>query len=300
MKILANDGIAKGAAENIKNKGMFLTDVHYDKNDLNKVIGEYDVLIVRSATKVTKDVIKDGITGKLKYIIRAGVGVDNIDTEYAREKGVKVFNTPNAATNAVAELIIGEIIALARFVGEADITTKNGEWNKKLYTGTEICGSTLGIAGFGRIGMKVAEKAALLGMNVIYYDIYPKKDSPYKNVTLTELLKNSDFITMHTTATDKPVIGEAEISIMKDGAYVLNASRGNVIDEKALICALNTGKIKGVAIDVFKDEPHPDKELLDHPHVIATPHIGAATKQAQNRIGKEIVQILQKIEAGEI
>ena len=234
--------------------------------------------------------------------------IDNYPGSAENSSGASLVERMSEQCRAFGVEIIFDNITSAELTGEnkifkgekADITTKNGEWNKKLYTGTEICGSTLGIAGFGRIGMKVAEKAELLGMNVIYYDIYPKKDSPYKNVTLTELLKNSDFITMHTTATDKPVIGEAEISIMKDGAYVLNASRGNVIDEKALICALNTGKIKGAAIDVFKDEPHPDKELLDHPHVIATPHIGAATKQAQNRIGKEIVQILQKIEAGEI
>ena len=186
--------------------------------------------------------------------------------------------------------MLGQMFNLARFLNLANITMKQGEWNKKAYTGMELEGKTLGIVGFGRIGQTLAKKGLALGMNVIYFDLYPANLENCTSLSLKEVLKNADFISLHTTATEKPVINQETLNYLKPSAFLINASRGNVIDEKALLKALNEQRIAGAALDVFVNEPTPNEELCLHPLCSVTPHIGAATAEAQNRIGKEVLQ----------
>ena len=296
MKVLANDGLDKGAIEALKAKGIYVDTNHYEKEELYHIIKDFDVLIVRSATKAHREFIDVAKRTNLKLIIRAGVGLDNIDVEYATNNGIMVTNTPNASSNSVAELVLGNMIGLARYITIANITLREGQWNKKLYTGTEISGKTLGIVGFGRIGKALAKKASALGMKVIFYDKYYTEDKEFQYTDLDEVLKISDFISLHVPSTDKPVIGKTELDMMKDGVFLLNAARGGVIDELDLLDALNTDKVAGAGIDVFMAEPKPNPELLNHPKVSVTPHIGAATKEAQMRIGYEIVDIIMNLD----
>ncbi|NLY09954.1 MAG: 3-phosphoglycerate dehydrogenase [Tissierellia bacterium] len=298
MKILANDGMPAKTKEMLREANIEVDVNHYEKEELINRIKAYDILVVRSATKVDADLIDAMEFGKTKLIIRAGVGLDNIDVEYARNKRIQVSNTPNSSSNAVAELVLGQMITIARFMHQANVSMRNGEWNKKEYTGVEIFGKTVGIIGFGRIGQAVAQKASALGMDVVFYDRYPINISGYKSVQIEELLTCSDFITIHTTATDTPLIGESEIEIMKNGAFLINAARGNVVDENALILALDMGKLGGAAIDVFTNEPHPNPKICNHPKVSVTPHIGAATMEAQDRIGDEIYRLVVDFEEG--
>jgi len=236
-------------------------------------------------------------TGNLKLIIRGGVGVDNIDVTYAESKGIKVRNTPKSSSSAVAELALGHMFCLARFIGIANVTMREGKWNKNKYTGIELSGKTLGLIGFGRIGRELAKKAKALEMKIIYNDILgPAKDCPeYSFVSLDELLADSDFISLHVPGNEdeSPVIGKLEFSKMKDGVYLINCARGNVVDEAALLETLNSGKIAGAGIDVFPEEPSKNLELIRHEKVSVTPHIGASTKEAQERIGQEIVSIIK-------
>lgn len=229
--------------------------------------------------------------------IRAGVGIDNIDIPAAQGKGVTVRNTPSASSDSVAELAIGHMFALARFIAISNYTMRNGEWNKKKYEGTEIAGKTLGIVGMGRIGQSLAKKATALGMKVVYYTIEGRHDDlDYDFVSLEEVLKVSDFISLHVPY-DKAagsLIGKKELELMKNTAYLINCARGKVVDEAALIEALNKGEIAGAGIDVFEEEPTKNEELINHPKVSATPHIGAATKEAQTRIGEEVVSVIKE------
>ncbi|MGM0395890.1 MAG: D-2-hydroxyacid dehydrogenase [Bacillota bacterium] len=292
MKILANDGLDKKAIEVFEDNN-FLVDVnHYDKNELIKAISEYDILIVRSATKVDRDLIDVARGSKLKLIIRAGVGMDNIDVHYATGNGIKVQNTPNSSSNSVAELVLGHMFGLSRHINMANMTMRQGVWNKKLYTGIEISGKTLGIIGFGRIGKTIAAKATALGMNIVFYDKFIREDKTYQYLPFTQVLNNADFLTFHISATEKPLIGEEEINLMKDGAIIINTARGGIIEEKALLEALNNNKIAGAGIDVFEEEPTPNPELCNHPNVSVTPHIGAATFEAQERIGQEVIEVV--------
>ena len=237
-------------------------------------------------------------TGNLKLIIRGGVGVDNIDVTYAESKGIKVRNTPKSSSLAVAELALGHMFCLARFIGIANVAMREGKWNKNKYTGIELSGKTLGLIGFGRIGRELAKKAKALEMKVIYNDILgPAKDCPeYSFVSLDELLADSDFISLHLPGNEdeSPVIGKPEFSKMKDGVYLINCARGSVVDEAALLEALNSGKIAGAGIDVFPEEPTKNLELVNHERVSVTPHIGASTKEAQKRIGEEIISIIKE------
>jgi len=231
-------------------------------------------------------------------IIRGGVGLDNIDVSYAESQGIKVRNTPKASSSAVAELALGHMFSLARFIGIANVTMREGKWNKKQYKGIELSGKTLGLIGFGRIGKELAKKAKALEMKVIYNDILgPAKDFPeYPFVSPDKLLADSDFISLHVPGNkDKsPVIGKPEFSKMKDGVYLINCARGSVIDEVALLEALNSGKLAGAGIDVYPEEPPQNLELISHERVSVTPHIGAATKEAQKRIGAEVVSIIKE------
>jgi len=298
-KILITDGMDKGAVQTLKDMGYEVVEQFFEPEPLKEQVKEFNILIVRSATKVRKEIIDSAVeTGNLGLIIRGGVGVDNIDVVYAESKGIKVRNTPNASSLAVAELVLSHMFCLARFIGLSNITMREGKWEKKKYTGIELGGKTLGIVGFGRIGKELAKKASALGMKIIYNDVLgPVKDlSKYTFVSLDELLTDSDFISLHVPGEkdEPPLISENEFSKMKDGVYIINCSRGSVVDEKALLEALNSGKLAGAGIDVFSEEPTNNFELISHEKVSVTPHIGASTKEAQERIGEEVVSIVKE------
>ncbi len=298
-KILVTDGMDRGAIQTLKDMGHEVTEQFFEPEELKEQIKGFNVVIVRSATKVRKEIIDSALqTGNLKLIIRGGVGVDNIDVNYAESQGIKVRNTPKASSSAVAELALGHMFSLARFIAIANVTMREGRWNKKQYKGIELSGKTLGLIGFGRIGRELAKKAKALEMKVIYNDILgPAKDCPeYSFVSLDELLADSDFISLHVPGNkDKsPVIGKPEFTKIKDGAYLINCARGSVVDERALLENLNSGKLAGAGIDVFPEEPTKNMELVNHERVSVTPHIGASTKEAQKRIGAEIISIIKE------
>lgn len=298
IRILATDGIEKNAGEKLRNLGFELTEKFYEPDELGHALKDYDVLVVRSATKVRKPVIDEAAkAGRLKLIIRGGVGVDNIDVAYAMENGIKVTNTPNASSASVAELTIGHMFALARFIAISNVTMRENKWEKKKYTGIELAGKTLGLVGFGRISREVAKRAEALGMYVLYTDIIGKDSTcSYEYCQFEDVLKRSDFVSLHVPFIKEngPVIGKREIAMMKDGAYLINCARGGVVSEEALLEALNSGKLAGAGIDVFEEEPTKNMELVRHPNVSVTPHIGASTKEAQERIGEEIVCIISE------
>lgn len=295
MKVLANDGLEISAINEIKKNGISIETNHLDKEALIENIKDYDVLVVRSATKVTSEVLEAGAKGNLKLVIRAGVGIDNINLDYAEKVGIKVRNTPNASSDSVAELALGHMFSVARHIAVANYTMRNGQWNKKQYKGSEIAGKTLGIIGMGRIGKALAGKAEALGMKIIYTDALGKQDNlAYKFMDLDNLLKVSDYVSLHVPYNkDKgALISDREISMMKDGAVIINCARGKVVDEEALLKALNSGKLAGAGIDVFEQEPSENMALINHERVSVTPHIGASTKEAQERIGKEVAAIV--------
>lgn len=295
-RILASDGLQEKAINNLIELGFEVENKHYDKEVLGEVLKDFDALVVRSATKVTKEVIEATKGGKLKLVVRAGVGIDNIDVAAAKEAGIEVRNTPNASSDSVAELALAHMFAVARFVGTSNYTMRNGEWNKKKYEGVEIGAKTLGIIGMGRIGRALANKATALGMTVVYNDMFGKQDDlVYDFLDLNDLLKVSDFISLHVPY-DKnagALIGQEQLNIMKDGSYIINCARGKVVDEAALLEALNSGKIAGAGIDVFEIEPNTNETLVNHPRVSCTPHIGASTLEAQDRIGDEVVSVIK-------
>ncbi len=297
LRILIADGMEEVAVKKLKDMNFDVVEKHYEKEELINQVKNFDVLVVRSATKVTRDIIDAAAeTNKLKLIIRGGVGLDNIDVEYAKVRGISVRNTPNASSTSVAELVLGHIFSMARYLHNANITMRKGQWNKKIYKGIEIEGKTLGIIGFGRIGRETARKAKALGMNIVFYDIVgPKMEfREYKYCNLDQLLAISDFVSIHVPYDkgERAIIGKEEIKKMKDGAYLINCARGGVVDEDALLEALDSGKLAGAAVDVFVKEPAGNNPLCDHDKVSLTPHIGASTKEAQRRIGEEIVEII--------
>ncbi|CZR96303.1 MULTISPECIES: D-2-hydroxyacid dehydrogenase [unclassified Clostridioides] len=296
--ILITDGIEKEAARKLRELNFNVIEQFYEKDVLGDKLKDVDVLVVRSATKVTKDVIDKALEGKkLKLIVRGGVGLDNIDVKYAEANGIKVMNTPNASSISVAELTIGQLFVLARFINTANVTMRDGKWEKKKYKGTEINGKTLGLIGFGRIAKEVAKRAELLGMDVIYTDIMGEAQgfNKYRFCDMEEVLEKADFLSLHIPF-DKnkgAVITEKEINKMKDGAYLINCARGGLVDEKDLLKALDEGKLSAAAIDVYEQEPTLNLDLVNHPRVSPTPHIGASTVEAQERIGEEIVNVIQ-------
>lgn len=290
MKILITDGLSKEGQKILKEAGIDFDIQFYELKDLINVIPNYDGILVRSATNVPKEVID---TGKnLKLIARGGAGIDNIDHKYAKSLGIPVLNTPAANSHSVAELVVAHLFALARFIPLANITMREGKWEKKSFAkGIELAGKTIGIIGFGKIGQIVAKLALGIGMKVLAYDtIEIKTDLDVKIVGFEELLKNSDFITLHTPKQPQPLIGAKEIDMMKPGVLIINCARGGVIDEKALLNGLNSGKVGGAGLDVYSQEPPFNLELIRHPRVSATPHIGASTIEAQDRVGVEIAQ----------
>lgn len=296
-RVLVNDGMRQGAIDKLRSLGVEVVDTHYNQDVLGEILKNFDAIVIRSATKLTKEILKKASKGRLRLAIRAGVGIDNIEVEYAKSLGITVKNTPNASTNSVAELAIAHMFSVARFLGISNFTMRNGKWDKKQYKGTELYGKTLGIIGMGRIGQSLAKKAEALGMKVIYYTIEGKHENlHYEFLDFKDVLKESDFLSLHTPY-DKnkgSLIGEDEFKIMKDGIYIINCARGKVVDENALLNALESGKVSGAGIDVFEDEPTKNIALVNHPRVSVTPHIGASTKEAQDRIGEEVVSVIKE------
>lgn len=290
-RIIISDNMEKEVVEELKSLG----EVVFLPENLQDAVKDADALIVRSKTQVTKELIDSA--PNLKVIARAGVGLDNIDVKYAEEKKIKVINTPGASANAVAELVIGHMLSLSRNIAKANNQMKNKIWNKKQLVGREIEGKTLGIIGYGRIGSMVGRKANALGMKIIAYNPPPRHEDEIVEYVedLSEFLKQTDVITLHVPLTDntRNMINKETIQKMKDGVYLINTSRGEIIDEDALYEACKTGKMGGAALDVYWEEPYQGK-LLELDNVSLTPHLGASTKEAQLRIGKELIEKLKK------
>lgn len=296
LRILLNDGLDKKAISNLEMLGCDVDTNHYDIEDLKEKIKEVDCIVIRSATKITRELIDEAIKGgNLKLIIRGGVGLDNIDVQYAEQNGIKVRNTPNASSSSVAEIILAHMFSLARFLNQSNITMKAGLWKKKDYVGVELEGKTLGIIGMGRIGSELAKKCTALGMKIIYFDLMDIKniDNNYRKVEFDELLRESDFISINISGT-KSIIGSEELKMVKKGVFIINTSRGKALDEEAIITSLNDGTLGGVGLDVFLEEPSKNLELIKHPKVSLTPHIGASTKEAQMKIGEEVINIIKE------
>ena len=299
MRILVTDGMDKAAMAALRADGHEVVEQYFEPDQLGTALREFDAVIVRSKTKVRAKHIDEAKGGRLKLIIRGGVGVDNIDVKYAEEAGLAVKNTPKASSQSVAELAMAHMFACSRYVSVAGHTMREGKWEKKAYgKGVELYGKTLGIIGFGRIGQKLCAMAKAMGMNVVAFDIFHvpgiEEQLGMQYVELDELFGQADFISLHTPAIDgKPLISAENIAKMKDGVIFVNTSRGNNVDEAALLEALNSGKVRAAGLDVFVEEPSANAELYSHPNVSCTPHIGAATVEAQKRIGEEIVDIIR-------
>ena len=292
FRILLTDGLEKEGREILEKSGQVDNLKDITPEELLQKIGGYDAVIVRGRTKLTPEVF--AAAGSLKVAGRAGVGVDNINLEAAKNKGVTVVNSPLAATIAVAELTLGLMLSLVRDIARADAGMKEGNWLKKELRGTEISGKTLGVIGFGRIGAAVAERARAFGMEVIAFDPLLNAEEIKKRggkpVSLEDLLAGSDFISLHIPLTpdSKNMINADAFDKMKPGVRIICAARGGVIDEEALLNALNTGKVSGAALDVFSTEPPGKTGLTSHPKVVGTPHIGAETSEAQLRAALDI------------
>jgi len=309
IKILANDGIDPIGKALLEQAGFVVDTETVPQDKLIEALQNYDGLTVRSATKVRQDVID--ACPNLKLIGRGGVGMDNIDVDYARSKGVAVVNTPAASSLSVAELVFAHLFTGIRFLQDANRkmpvegATQFNQLKKAYAKGIELRGKTMGIIGFGRIGRETATIALGLGMNVLAYDLFPydgtitlnftgdlKLDIPVRTVSLEEVISNSDFISLHTPFADKPILGKAEFDAMKAGVGVVNCSRGGTIDEAALMDALDSGKLAFAGLDVFDNEPTPLEAILKHPKISLTPHIGASTNEAQERIGTELANLI--------
>ncbi|ODU57760.1 MAG: 3-phosphoglycerate dehydrogenase [Clostridium sp. SCN 57-10] len=299
IRVLAADGMEASAVAALEAKGFEVVQKFYEPEELAEKVKEFDALVVRSATKVRKPIVDAAVAGgRLRLVLRGGVGVDNIDVEYAEQNGIKVSNTPRASSASVAELALGHMFAMARYISIANVTMRNGEWNKKHYEGIELGGKTLGLIGMGRISQEIAKRAVALGMKVVYTDIFeiPGLPAEYTSMSREEVLKNADFVSLHIPmpADKKPVITANELALMKPTAFIVNTARGGLICEEALCDALDADKLAGAALDVFAEEPTKNERLLKHPKVSVTPHIGGSTKEAQGRIGEELVELLTK------
>lgn len=312
MKILVNDGMSKAGADLLRNHGFEVIELRVPQEQLADYINQnnIEVLLVRSATKVRKDLID---ATQLKIIGRGGVGLDNIDVDYARSKGISVINTPASSSASVGEMVIAHSLAIYRNLHrsnrkmpmEGDSRFK--ELKKEFAVAREMRGKTMGIIGFGRIGREVAKNAIGLGMNVIGFDAFlteanveldffdgQKISFHFDMKPIDEVLKNSDIITLHVPAQDHYIIGEKELKMMKDGSVVINTARGGVIDEKAVLAAIESGKLLGAALDVFEQEPTPSVQLLMNENLSLSPHLAGSTVEAQDRIGTELAnQIIE-------
>ncbi len=314
MKILANDGISQSGISALEKDGFEVLTTTVAQEQLMKFINENEIigLLVRSATQVRTDIIDN--CPNLKLIGRGGVGMDNIDVQYAKKKGLHVINTPAASSESVAELVFAHLFGGVRFLHDAnrnmplDGDSKFKELKKSYAGGSELRGKTLGLIGFGRIGQATAKIALGVGMKVIYFDPFIEKISlsvsfydgssvsfDFESQPKNDVLKNSDFVSVHVPAQKGYVIGQAEFEIMKKNTGIVNAARGGVIDEVALVAALENGKISFAGLDVFESEPSPEIKILMHPNISLTPHIGAATNEAQDRIGLELAAQISEL-----
>lgn len=294
MKVLVSDGIEKAGSDMLKAAGFEVVEQKYSAEELLNVIPDFDAIMVRSATKVPKEVIDKGV--KLKAIARGGVGLDNIDCAYAKEKGIPVLNTPGASAISVAELALSHMFCLSRFLNISKMEMMSGKWPKKEYAkGMELTGKTLGLIGFGNIGRQVAKRCLGLGMKVVAYDPFvTTTDMDVTLCTKDEVLAQADYISLHIPfiKSEGASITAAEFAKMKDGVVIVNCARGGVICEKDLLAALESNKVRYAGIDVYETEPAGEAQmaLINHPRVSCTPHIGAATEEAQLRVGVEIAQ----------
>ncbi len=296
MRILITDGMDKSAIAALRSSGHEVVEQFYSPEELGAALREFDAVVIRSATKIRKPQLEEARDSRLKLIIRGGVGVDNIDVADAEALGITVRNTPNASSNAVAELAIGLMFACARYISIAGHTMRENKWEKKAYSkGFELQGKTLGIIGYGRIGKRIGDIAQALGMKVVAYQRHPKPEyqcDTMRFAPLEELLAVSDIIALSTPALGEPIVNRDSISKMKDGVVIINTSRGGNVDEDALLDALNSGKVRAAGLDVWAQEPTKNEALYCHSAVSCTPHTGASTVEAQKRIGSEIVAII--------
>ena len=293
MKVLICDKTEKEYIEQMRAAGLTV-DVRDDitPEELMTVLPNYEGMVVRSRTKVRQPLID--VCPNLKVIVRGGAGLDTIDHEYAKTKGIAVMNTPLANSASVAELAIGYMLMMARSLYQATASMKADKWDKKNFNGDEIGGKTLGLIGVGNIGKEVAKRASVMGMTVVAYDPYVKEIAGIKLVTLDELLAQADYISLHLPKTKEStnMIGSEQFAKMKNGVRIVNCARGGIVSEDALYEALTSGKVAGAALDVFNEEPPVDWKLVKLDNVIASPHIGAATKEAQGRVGAEVAEKL--------
>ena len=293
MKILVCDKMESDAIEKMRAAGLTVdTNFEITPEELPSVLPNYEGCVVRSRTKIRQPLID--VCPNLKVIVRGGVGLDTIDAEYARSKGITVMNTPKASSASVAELAIGYMFMLARNLYKASETMKAEKWEKKAFEGDEIGGKTLGLIGLGNIGKEVAKRAKALGMTVLAYDPFVKEAEGIKLASFDDVLAKSDYITLHLPKTKESadMIGKAQFEKMKNGVRIINCARGGIINEQALQEALASGKVAGAALDVYAEEPPTDWKLARMENVICSPHIGAATKEAQGRVGAEVAEKL--------
>jgi D-3-phosphoglycerate dehydrogenase len=309
FRILANDGIDPIGKELLEKAGFSVDTVHIPQAELAEGLKNYDGITVRSATKLRKELLD--ACPNIRLIGRGGVGMDNIDVDYARSKGIAVVNTPAASSLSVAELVFAHLFTGIRFLQDANRkmpaegNTRFNDLKKAYAKGVELRGKKIGIIGFGRIGRETAKVALGLGMEVLAYDLSEvpaelelelagniRVTCPVKALTVDQLIKEADFISLHVPFSEKPVLGKEEFDQMKVGVGIVNCSRGGTIDESALIEALDSGKVAFAGLDVFENEPTPRQDLLVHPKISLTPHIGAATNEAQERIGTELANLI--------
>ena len=298
MRVLVTDGMDAGAVEKLRSDGYEIVEQFYEPDQLGEALREFDAVIIRSATKIKEPQIDAAKGSRLKLIVRAGVGVDNIAVKYAEAAGITVKNTPRASSNAVAELAIALLFSCARNISIAGHTMREKKWEKKAYSkGFEVMGKTMGVIGYGRIGRMVGDKAQALGMNVLSVVHRNKPEGcecgTMHFVSMDELLAQSDIIVLCAPGGDKPLVDAESIAKMKDGVVIINVSRGSNVDEAALLDGLNSGKVKAAGLDVWLSEKDPNWELAAHPAVSCMPHVGAGTKEAQKRIGAELVDIIE-------
>ena len=298
-RILVTDGMDAAAVAKLRKDGYEVEEQFYEPDALGGALRDFDAVIIRSATKIKQPQIDAAKGGRLGLIIRAGVGVDNIDVKYAEAAGIQVRNTPRASSNAVAELALALLFACARNISIAGHTMRENKWEKKAYSkGFELEGKTMGVIGYGRIGRMVGEKGQALGMNVLSVVHRNKPEgaecSTMHFVSMDELLAKSDIIVLCAPGGDKPLVDAGSIAKMKDGVVIINVSRGSNVDEAALLEALDSGKVKAAGLDVWLSEKDPNWALAQHPSVSCTPHVGAGTLEAQKRIGAELVDIIEE------
>jgi D-3-phosphoglycerate dehydrogenase len=303
QRVIVTDNLSEEGIKKLREFAEVDVELDLSTEELKERIADYDAIVIRSGTKVTKEIVEAGSAGRLKVIGRAGVGVDNIAVETATEKGILVVNSPEANTISAAEHTIAMMLSLSRKIPAANVSLKSNKWDRKKYLGVEVNGKILGVIGLGRVGGEVAKRAKGLEMKVVAYDPFiteeKAKELGITLASLHEVLQVADFITLHTPLTKdtRHLIGEEAFALMKEGVRVINCARGGVIDERALKAAIKSGKVAGAALDVFEQEPPEDRELVELDNVIVTPHLGASTKEAQKAaamvIADQIIDALQ-------